>query len=268
MNFVVMRQSLRQVRRTIAVLTVGSGAFYYLVLLSSSSFLSDRRAGFAAFFKNPPKAISAFLGGSVDFFRPQGWLAAGMAHPVTISLLTGSALVVAAGAVATEVERGTIDLVLVRPVGRAPYLLGKAAASLATVTAAEIGGFLGVLVARATVSRIGEIALGDVLTVFLGSWALFSAFAMIALLASTRTGLRGRATGMAVGVVVGGFFLNFMALLIDAISGLRYLSPFHYFDPGELMTGHGRWKLLVLAAAGAVALVAAVGSFARRDLTR
>lgn len=268
MNLTVLRHALRQVRRTTAVLTLGAGAFFYLVLLSSSSFLDDQRAGFSEFLKDPPKAIGAFMGGSVDFFTPQGWLSAAVAHPITIALLTGAALVVAAGAVATEVERGTIDLVLVRPVGRRPFLLGKAGAALLNVTAVEIGGFLGVLLARATIGRVGELALGQIARVFLGSWILFAAFAMIALLVSTRTGLRGRAIGAAVGVVVGSFFLNFIALLIDGISGLRFASPFHYFDAGELIAGTGSWKLLVLLALSLGALTAALASFPRRDLTR
>jgi len=267
-SFVVMRQSLRQVRRTIAVLTVASGAFYYLVLLSSSSFLSSPQNGFGSFLKNPPKAISAFLGGNADFFSPAGWLSAAMSHPLTIAITTGAALTVSAGAVAAEVERGTIDLELSRPVGRRPFLLGKAAASLATVTAAEVGGFVGVLVARATVHRMSEISIGHVLAAFAGSWVLFASFAMVGLLISARTSLRGRAVGTAVGFIVGGFFANFIALLIDGVSALRFVSPFHYFDPTELLTSRALWKLGVLAGMSLAALAAAVEWFARRDLTR
>jgi ABC-2 type transport system permease protein len=268
MNAAVLRQALRQSRRTVAVLALGSGAFHYLVLLSSSSFLAGRNNQFAGFFRNPPKAISAFLGGNVDFFSPAGWLAAGMSHPVTIALLTGAALTIAAGAVATELERGSLDLVLVRPIRRSSFVMGKAGAALVAVTAAEAGGFASVLVARATISRVGEIPVLHVARAFLGSWVLFGAFAMIALLVSTQTSLRGRATGTAVGVVVGSFFLNFIALLIDGISGLRYASPFHYFDPGQLVAGRELGRLVVLLALGVVALGVGVVGFARRDLTR
>lgn len=263
-----MRQSLRQVRRTVAVLTLASGAFYYLVLLSSSSFLSSRQNQFGAFLKNPPKAVSAFLGGNPDFFSPAGWLSAAMIHPLTIAIMTGAALTVSAGAVAAEVERGSIDLELARPVGRRPFLLGKAAASLATVTAVELGGLVGVLVARVTIHRMAEISIGHVMAAFLGSWVLFVSFAMVGLLISARTSLRAKAVGAAVGFVVAGFFANFIALLIDAISSLRFVSPFHYFDPGGFLAGEGLWKLSVLAAMALVALVAAVQWFVNRDLTR
>jgi ABC-2 type transport system permease protein len=261
----VFRQALRQAARTIVVISIVAGAFYFLILLSSISFLKGSTT--IGFFEHPPKAIEAFLGGSANFLEASGWLAAGMTHPVTLSLLTVAATVISVNSVATEVERGTIDLVLSRPVGRNRYLVGRATASVVAVTAVEVAGLVGVLVARATISEVGDLDLGSILLAFLQSWLLFVAFSMVALLASARTSLRGRALGIAVGAVVGWFFLNFLALLIDGLNGLRYLSPFHYFRPGEVLEGAGDLvDFVVLAALAFVALALALQSFRRRDL--
>ncbi|MFI7061755.1 ABC transporter permease [Kribbella sp. NPDC050124] len=267
MNVIVFRQTLLQVRRTLAVLGIGVGAFFYLVLLASSSFLEE--APDIPFFQSPPKAMTAFLGGSADFFHADGWLSAAMTHPVILALLTSSALLVAAGSVATEIERGTIDFVLVRPVGRVPFLLAKALASIVAVTAAEVGGLAGVLIARRTIGGVGELSIGSVLRAFTGSWLLFVGVAMVGLLVSARSSLRGRAIGITVGIVVAWFFLNFIALLIDAIGGLRYASPFHYFRPIDLLAGTVPGAdLLILGAVPLVALLWATAAFTRRDLTR
>ncbi len=267
MNTTVFGHTLRQVRRPLGVLTVAVAAFFYLVLLASSSFTKE--APNSSFFQSPPKALRAFLGGSADFFHAAGWLSTGMTHPVTISLLTSSALLVAAGSVATEVERGTIDLVLVRPVGRVPFLLAKALASVVAVTAAETGGLAGVLIARQTIGGVSTLSIGSVLRVFTGSWLLFVGVAMVGILISARSSLRGQAIGITVGIVVAWFFMNFIALLIDGISGLRYASPFHYFQPTDLLTGKSSsGDLLILAAVAAVALLWAAISFTQRDLTR
>ncbi|HEV8650982.1 MAG TPA: ABC transporter permease subunit [Actinomycetes bacterium] len=267
MSTTVLRHTLRQVRRPLGVLALGAGAFFYLVLLASSSF--TKQAPNLPFFQSPPKAMTAFLGGSADFFHAAGWLATGMTHPVTLSLLTSSALLVAAGSVATEVERGTIDLVLVRPVGRVPFLLAKALASIVAVTAAEAGGLAGVLLARQTIGGVRALSVGSVLRAFTGSWLLFVGVAMVGMLVSARSSLRGRAIGVTVGIVVAWFFMNFIALLIDGISGLRYASPFHYFQPTDLLAGKASGgDLLILAAVAAVALLWAVAWFTRRDLTR
>ncbi|MFI6676812.1 ABC transporter permease [Kribbella sp. NPDC050470] len=267
MSSVVLRQTLRQVRRTLGVLSLGVGAFFYLVLLASSSFTKD--APNVPFFQTPPKAMTAFLGGSADFFHADGWLSAGMTHPVILALLTSSALLVAAGSVAAEVERGTIDLVLARPVGRVSFLLAKALASIVAVTAAELGGLAGVLVARQTIDGVRELPIGAILRAFTGSWLLFTAVAMVAMLVSARSSLRGRAIGITVGIVVAWFFMNFIALLIDDVSGLRFASPFHYFRPIDLLAANAPTAdLLVLAVIPPVALLLAATAFTHRDLTR
>lgn len=267
MTLVVLRQTLRQVRRTIAILSLGVGAFFYLVLFASSSFTEE--APSVPFLESPPRALTAFLGGSADFFHAEGWLSLGMTHPVILALLTSSALLVAAGSVATEVERGTIDLVLARPVGRVRFLAAKAIASIVAVTGAEAGGLAAVLIARQTIGEVADIPLIAVLRAFAGSWLLFVGVAMVALLVSAASSLRGRAIGITVGIVVALFFLNFIALLIDGISGLRFASPFHYFRPTDLLAGSAlTGDFFVLAAIPLIAVVTAALQFTHRDLTR
>ncbi|MFG1912341.1 ABC transporter permease [Kribbella sp. NPDC048928] len=267
MSVVVLRQTLRQVRHAIGALALGVGVFFYLILFASASFTKD--APNVPFLQSPPKAMTAFLGGSADFFHPDGWLSLGMTHPVVLALLTSSALLVAAGSVATEVERGTIDLVLVRPVGRLRFLAAKAVASIVAVTAAEAGGLAAVLIARETIGQVAGLPMTSVLRAFAGSWLLFVGVAMLGVLVSAASSLRGRAIGITVGIVVAWFFLNFIALLIDGISPLRYASPFHYFRPVDLLAGTApAGDLLVLVSIPLIAAVAAGLRFTHRDLTR
>lgn len=266
MNLSVFRVTVREIRRAALVVAVGLGAFFYLVLLSSSTFVSD--AASVGFFRQPPRAVEAFLGGSANFLDPSGWLVIGMMHPVVLALQTAGALMVAAGAVATELERGTLELVLSRPLPRSAFLTAKMTASLATVTVVHAGGLGGVLVARVSVSGVDKIALGDVLAAFFGSWTLFAAFAMVGVFLSAGSSLRGRAIGAAVGVVVASFFANFIALLFDEVRELRFVTPFHYFRPAEIVEGRALGDLAVPAGLVVAFGVLAVWRFARRDLTR
>jgi ABC-2 type transport system permease protein len=271
--FRVLRQSVGQVARSMIFLTLGAAAFHYLVLLASSAFLGDVPAeafGEAPeFFSQPPEAVEAFLGGSADFFTPTGWVASAMTHPITLAILAGAALSVAAGAVAAEVERGTVDLVLARPVGRGRFLLGKAAATVTAVTAAEAGALAGVLLATLTVERMDELTLADLWRPFLVSWLLFVALGMVALLLSARSSLRSRAIGVTVAIIVVWYFVNFIALLIDEVSGARYASPFNYFRAADFLSGKPiAADAVALAGLAAVALAASLWWFSRRDLTR
>ncbi len=268
MNGRVFREALRQAGQTTGILAAGAGLFTYLVLFSSKSFLSEG-SGFSGFFSNPPKAIQAFLGGSVNLLTPPGWVAAALTHPVMYALMTAAGVGIAAGSVATEVERGTIDLVLGRPVGRGPYLVAKAAAAVAAVTVVEAGALVGALVARATIDPLGRVRTARILGAFASSRLLFAAIALVAVMVSSRSSLRGRALGLAVGFVVGSFFLNFIALLVNGLAGLRYVSVFHYYPPTRILSGTvPGGDLAVLAAVGVAALGAALWWFARRDLTR
>lgn len=268
----ILAHSVRQVGRVIAVLAVGAGAFFYLVLLSSSAFLSDFEdlpGGPGGFFRDPPEALEAFLGGSANFFEPSGWLAAAMTHPVSLALLTGAAMAVAAGAVATEVERGTVDLVLSRPVGRHRFLLGKAGAAVLAVTGVEAGAAAGAVVGWATIEEMGSLRLRQVLEPFALSWLLFVGLAMVALLVSSRTSLRSRAIGVSVGLVVGWFFANFISLLIDEIWWLGHASPFRYFRAADVIAeGAQPLDVAVLGGLAVTALAAAAVGFSRRDLAR
>lgn len=266
MNGAVLRASLGGVARTLAIVALATGAFFFLILLSFPSFIGEGGAA-TEFFREPPRYIEAFLGGSASFVEPSGWLVVGMTHPVILALQTSGALMIAAGSVAAELERGSLELVLTRPVPRRSFLAAKLVGALVTVTVVHAGGIAGVLIARATIAEVGSIGLDDIGLAFLGSWVLFAAFAAVGTLLSSVSSLRGRAVGAGVGVVVGSFFLNFLANLFEGLDWLGSVSPFRYFRPGELVDGRGVASLWVLLALAAAAAGLAFRRFGKRDLT-
>jgi ABC-2 type transport system permease protein len=258
---------LRQAARTIGALCVGTALFFYLVLYSSSSFVAQ--AGTTTpWLRDPPRFVRALLGGSTGFFDASGWLASGMTHPITLALFTAAALTIAVAGVAGEIERGTIDFVLTRPIPRRSYLTSVAAASLVVVTAVQLSGLATTLLARYVVDGVDQLAVGDVARVFAGSWLLFAAVSLVAVLISATVSLRGRALALSSGFVLISYFANFTALLVDKLYGLRLASVFHYVQPAVLVTGRGVGDLVVPAVLGAVALALALVRFGRRDIVR
>ena len=267
MNPAVLLHALRQSGRVAIVLCAGTFAFFYLVFSASSAFLREASVEIP-FFQDPPRAMRALFGGSVDFVHPEGWLVAAMSHPITLALFTAAALS-AAGGIAAEVERGTIDFVLTRPIRRSSYLLAVAAASLILLTATELAGFLTTLLARQTVSVVDQLSVSGVLRVFVGSWTIFAAISTVAVLISANVSLRSRAIALSVGFVVLSFLINVAVLMLDDLYGLRRLSLFHYFEPADLIKSSSAMSQLIGPAAVAiVALVAAVVTFSRRDIVR
>ena len=264
----VFRHLLGQAARTTAALSAGTAAFFLLVLTSSASFLSGASVDIP-FLREPPRAMRALLGGTADFTQPEGWLVTALNHPITLALFTAAALSVAVGGIAGEVERGTIDFILTHPVARAGYALTVAVAAVVVVTIVEASGMVGVLVARLTVEGMDQIDVSGVFRAFLGSWVLFAAIAALATLVSANARLRGRASAVAVGIVILSFFANVAALLLDSLYPLRRLSLFHYLDSSGLVESAAPLPdLLVLAAVAAGGIALAVVSFARRDVVR
>src|SRR5512133_3443753 len=104
----------RAVRRHLRVLLLGVDGILEL---------SPSQATFnIPFLRNPPRAMQALFGCSVDFLHPGRWLVIALAHPITLVLFTAAALIVP-GAIATDIERGTIDFVLSRPIRRPSFIL-------------------------------------------------------------------------------------------------------------------------------------------------
>jgi ABC-2 type transport system permease protein len=267
-NAQVLRQLTQQFGRTTLALCAGALAFFYLVLSSSAAFLSQA-SGTVPFLRDPPRAMRALLGGAADFTSPAGWLVTAMAHPITLGLLTAAALTVATGAIAGEVERGTLDFVLTRPVSRGSYLGAVSAAAVLGVTAVELAAFLATLLARQTVDGVQDLDLSGVARVFLGSWVLFVALSAVAVLISANVGLRSRAVALSVGFTLLSFGINVVALMLDQLYPLRRLSLFHYFQPADLLDTPARLDELVVPGLVAVAATAvAAWSFTRRDIAR
>jgi ABC-2 type transport system permease protein len=266
-NGTVLTRVLRQTVRTAVALCAGTFAFFYLVLTASSSFLSDATFN-VPFLRDPPRAMQALFGGSIDFLHAEGWLVTALAHPITLALFTAAALTVPA-TIATEVERGTIDFVLSRPIRRSSYILAITAASLILVTAAHLSALFTTLLARQTISGVHDLSVGGLLRVFLGSWTIFAAISLVAVLISANSSLRSRAVGLSVGIVILSFLINVAALMLDQLYSLRRLSLFHYFQAAKVLDSTSELPdLIVPGAIGLIALLAAVLSFSKRDIVR
>lgn len=176
------------------------------------------------------------------------------------------AVIYAAGAVAGEAERRTLDLVLAQPVPRSRFILARAAVlaaglgvvGLVTMAAAEAG----LLVTGASVSLRGLWA------VQLQAWALAGAIGAYALAASALT-LSYRATlAWAGGGTVLLYVWDLVTATVDPLEPLAPLSPFSYYRALDLLTtGSLSWTGLAVCGAVALAgLATAVLAFQRRDI--
>ena len=96
-----------------------------------------------------PSAFKAMFGmEGVDFTTGPGYLSTETFSLLAPLMLIGLAIALGAGAIASEEERGSLDLLMASPVSRGRVLAAKALGSLAAVVAAAVVFYLTVLAAE------------------------------------------------------------------------------------------------------------------------
>jgi ABC-2 type transport system permease protein len=212
-----------------------------------------------------PQPLLEFLGGNV--LTLGGAVALGVVHPISVFLKSLLAVGLALYAVAGERQRGTLEVVLARPIGRrslhASVLAAVAVFSVATVGAELVGSLAG----SVAVGVVGELSPGALTFLWLDGAMLYIALGAISLAASVSFDRLAPAATAALVVIVVSYVLEALAQLWPDARGLGPASIFHYLDARSILAGSARpADLLVLGGVAAAAVAFAQVVFPRRDL--
>lgn len=185
-------------------------------------------------------------------------------------LLFGGVAAYASGAaIARNIEDGTIDLTLARPVSRGRLYLEKWLAML--IGCAVIVG-VAILTTWVATRIFGNATIewGSFLEANLAVASILFLIAGMGMLVSSAVGAARAGGGTAVLVVVFWYFCQTFGTAGDRLSFLKYLGPYYYAPSSQMiLSGHWTdpWKLLVPAGAGLVLGIAGLVQFGRRDIT-
>ncbi|GAA1555178.1 MULTISPECIES: hypothetical protein [Streptomyces] len=256
-------------RRMLAALLAGMVAFEALVVVVAGALAPADL--FAAGGKGPPSAYRAFSGssGAVSIASHPGLLGAGLTHPFWIALQLTAIGSLAAAAVAADVESGTVELVVVRPVSRTRLLAERTAALVLAVLALNAAATLTVAVGVALSPGIHRtVPLSGVFAAGLMGFGFALCMAGPAMAVSAAGRRRAQVIGATIAVGAVGFAVNFVALAWEPAAPLRFLSPFHYYAPGDALAQGGvLWPWLgVLVGTGLLGILVAHILLRRRDL--
>lgn len=256
----------RRHRVPLVLLTVAHGFFQWAI---TRVVPTAAQTGFVReLFNMAPPPVRVLLGEELlANLSAQGFLGFGYVHPFPLLMLAVWAVRVAAGALAGEVGKGTMDLIAARPVSRLTQVAAAATAVVAGLTMIAGGGWAGTAVGLHSRALDGVTAT-DLLPVAAMSLLLFASAGGVALLVSALRREGGGAVSWCAGLLAGSYVLDYLARVWSAIGFLRPLSLFRYYEPQRILRegGIATMDVAVLASVGVLALVSAFAVFARRDL--
>jgi ABC-2 type transport system permease protein len=211
-----------------------------------------------------PKGVAQLLGGA-DYGTITGWYRSEMGSIYGPLLIAGLAIVGASASIAGEEEDRILSLVLAHPVTRSRLILAKAAAIAALVVMVAVASWGGLIAGVALAG--GGISLGHLAAYSLQLAFFGLAAGAVALAISAGTGRRSLANGAAAAVAILGWLINGFAPLVSAISWLKYLSLFHYYEGNDPLThGVDITNIIVLGVTTLLLTALAVVTIDRRDL--
>ena len=199
------------------------------------------------------------------------WTVIGQSHPIFLVAACLFIIGIGARSIAGDLESGTLDLTLARPLRRRSYLASHLAVLIPGAAILAIGYALGTVTADRIFDPPGATLAVSRMALAAGqAWLLFMALGALAFLVSALMSERGRALGVAVGITLGMYVANFLFALWEPIRFLTRVTLFRYFTPGPtIQFGDVPWSdCAVLAGFTVAGLAAAFAVFQRRDLAR
>ena len=223
---------IKTIKKSLASLTIYSAigiAFVWMYVAIFPSIFKEReklREAFQAY----PEGLREAFAIDIDTFVSslEGFMAGeyfSLMWPLILIILI---ITFASAAIAGEIDKGTIELLLSQPISRLKIFFAKYTAGLTVIV-------IFILITTFSVVPFSllhnvEIKIQNFLTIsilgFLFAFAIFSICMMISSFSSSR----GRPAAITGGMLIIMYGLNLFSGFQESLDSLKYVSFFHYFD--------------------------------------
>lgn len=263
MNARLVRQTLRWFRvRLLALVLAGVawGVLWPVIYTQFSEVFRDMaNSGLI------PDELLNF--GSGSLFNWPGTITMGLQHPLAIAMIGVFAVGAASTAVAGERARGTLEVLLARPIRRTTLYWSLLLALLIVVLVtllAILGGMVGGAMAVGIADQMDATQLPLVIVNGFGMWAAFTTFSLAASVTFDRP---GPAIGISLAWLLINYFLEILGSLWTDVAWTQEYSLLHHFNPGEILNGRlDPIDLVIVAVATVIPIAYALYVFPQRDL--
>jgi len=229
--------------------------------------VQEQTEGIMAMIEGMPEGFMKAFGVDAESFTTvEGFLAAKQ-YSATWPMMVILLLVALAGTViAGEIEKGSIEISLSRPVSRTKIYFGRYFVGLISLAAFTFCSVFSVI-PLAELYNI-DIAFSNVfklsIITFLFGWAILS----LAMLLSSIFSEKNRVYMVVGSLMIGMYILNTIALIKESIEYVKYVSFFHYLDTvGALIFNTiGNTSVIVFICVAIICTIIGMLIFQKRDI--
>jgi ABC-2 type transport system permease protein len=266
MSAVLFRRTLVAGRWRLLAVGAGLATWGFLLPVIYATFGAEfRQIIESGYFGDLFDAFTAFGGGSV--FTLDGSVALGFLHPIPIALVAILAIGHPVAALAGERQRGTLEVLLARPISRRRVYGTALAATLVFVVAALAANLAGVVAGAALFGVMDELDAARLLLVWGNAVLLFGTIGVLALAASASFDRIVPALGFILALAIVSYAVELLGALWPDMASWRPWSFFHYFQPAAILAGDASpGDAIVLLGISVVAVAYSLWVFPRRDL--
>lgn len=258
---------LRTHRVSLAAAFVFLGAFQVLILVLVETL--DLPSMLEGVIRMMPSAAQRLFGDQfISDYSVGGIVALAYNHPLILVTLLLVAISLPVRHLAGAVENGSLELVFAMPVPRLRIArslwLASGLCLLVLLLGCGSGTGVGLLIFPAT----RDLHLPTLAKVGANLWFLIFAISSYAFLFSASAREASRAMQYAAGLTLFFYFLDYAVQIWSAIEFLAPFTPFHYYDPQEVLRGGSGWirDSAVLAVVALVSGGTALVRVHRRDV--
>jgi len=265
---VLVRHSLARLRMSLLVMAAALALFQVLLALAAAGL--QREGTFEQLASLIPSFVRELVGTALmSMMSFSGIMALGYYHVAIVAVLVGLVVAVATEP-AAEVETGFSDLVLAQPVPRAAVITRSAILLVVcpalVVAAMTAGTFIGLWLAgpaagsRPTAGLVARLAFS--------LWSVLACWGGVSLIVGAAARRRAVAAGIAGGAAAALMLVDYLSRVWKPIRGIARLSPFHYYNPLDLVMGKPLppGDIGILLGTGVAAAAVAYVLFQRRDI--
>lgn len=234
--------------------------------MSKYSYYVESGQSITELISNIPKTLRAILGfGDFDVTKASGFY--GMLFLYLLVMATIHSSMLGANMISKEERDKTTEFLMVKPVSRTRIITSKLLAALANVLILNIVTLVLSIVIVGKYSG-GEAVTGDIQILMVGMFILQMLFLFIGTGIASISKNPKIAASIATTVLLVAFILSIVVDMNSKLEGLKYITPFKYFEAQNVMYGGGLDPVFVILSF--VLIIALVGvtyiSYTKRDL--